>query len=88
MSRNVLRIDPGFVDHRRIEAILGEKAKTFFNQQIEKIPQALPDGLRQVQVDHIYSRVLVDFCKANGIPTLPQVLLEQQGRMFCASRGR
>lgn len=84
MPKNVLRIDPGFVHHRKIEALLGGEATAFINQQVSQIPLALPEGIRQVQVDHIYTKVLVGFCKKIAAPSLPQVLMQRKGNLFCS----
>lgn len=79
-----LFVDPGFVHHRKIEAILGPAGTEIITNEIARIPASTPPWRREVLIDHIYSRITLDFCGINGIKTLEQVLAEQRGRMFCS----
>ena len=69
-----LNIDPGFVHYRKIESFIGKHGINLVNAMVEKIPSGLPDYQPQLQVDHIYARVLVDICTINGIPPLIRAL--------------
>src|SRR6266852_5383761 len=62
-------IDPGFVHHRRIETILGAKGMKYVDGLIQRLP-ALPEWQRRVRIDHIYTRVMLDWCKANDVKSL------------------
>lgn len=84
MKEQTLIVDPGFVHHRKIESILGEIGSEIINQQIANIPLQTPDWRKEVIVDSVYSRVILDFCKVNGIKTLQQVLLDECGQLFCS----
>lgn len=82
--RSRMWVDPGFVHHRKIETVLGAQGSALVTQEIEKIPASTPDWRRSVLIDHIYSRVLLEFMAQVGIKTLEQVLAEQRGQMFCS----
>lgn len=84
MSEQKLIVDPGFVHHRKIQAILQAQGTDIINNQIAQIPATVPEWQKSVQIDHIYTRLLLQFCKINGINTLEQILLEQRGRLFCS----
>jgi hypothetical protein len=79
-----MRIDPGFVHHRKIQTLVGPAAVQVIDAAIAKLPQ-LPDPLRQVRVDHIYSDLLVAFCRKNDIPSLATVLGQGRARLFCST---
>ena len=79
-----LNIDPGFVHHRKIESFIGRHGINLVNAMVEKIPSGLPDYQRQLQVDHIYARVLVDSCAINGIPPLIRALAAEDVAAFCS----
>lgn len=84
MSKLKLTVDPGFVHHRKIEAILQETGTQIINQEISKIPLTTPEWRKNVVIDHIYTRVMLDFCSAIGVKTLDQVFLEESGHLFCS----
>lgn len=79
-----LGIDPGFVHHRKIQALLGPKAMAAINMLLAGIPDDAPDFIRSLQTDHAYARVLTDFCAINGVPTLAQLLGQQKGQLFAS----
>lgn len=91
MSKGVLNkklvVDPGFVNHRKIESILGEVGTRIINDRISEIPATTPDWRKEVVIDLIYSRVLLDFCEAIGIRTLEEALINQHapGHIFCSN---
>lgn len=74
-----LYVDPGFVNHRKIESILGKTGTEIFNKEISKIPSTTPDWRKEVVIDQIYSRVLLDFCNVLGLKTLEEALLTGYG---------
>jgi hypothetical protein len=79
-----LRIDPGFVHHRKILPLIGAAGEAAIDQQIAKLP-VLPEALRQVRIDHLYSDFLIGFCNALGAPTLGELLAKGNGRIFCST---
>jgi hypothetical protein len=84
MKDKILIVDPGFVHHRKIEAILGKIGTEIINQQIANIPLQTPDWRKEVLIDHLYSRLTLDFCRVNEIKTLQQVLLDECEQLFCS----
>lgn len=84
MSEKELVVDPGFVHHRKVETILQEGGTKVINQKISEIPATTPDWRKNVVIDHIYTRVMLEFCKGLKIKTLDQVLLEGNGHLFCS----
>lgn len=84
MSEKELIVDPGFVHHRKVETILQEGGTRLISQKISEIPATTPGWRKSVIIDHIYTRVMLEFCKALKIKTLDQVLLEGNGRLFCS----
>lgn len=78
-------IDPGFVNRRAIQTVLGEKGMGVVDDLIKRVPQDLPAGLRRVRVDHVYNSFLLKFCELNGIHTLGHVLAAGKGHMFCST---
>jgi hypothetical protein len=77
-------IDPGFVHHRRIEAIIVPAAMKHVDQAIKELPE-LPDWQRRVRIDHIYTRVMLDWCRVNEVKTLGAVIASGEGRIFCST---
>src|SRR4051794_25434484 len=59
-------IDPGFVHHSRVEAVVAQPGMDLINREIQALPD-LPEWMRHVRVDHIYTRALVAFCEAIGV---------------------
>ncbi|MEE3718091.1 hypothetical protein V2H45_15230 [Tumidithrix elongata RA019] len=55
------------------------------DEMLKSIPQDLPEGLREVRIDHVYNSVLLKFCELLGIKTLGQILSSGQGHMFCST---
>jgi len=79
-----LFVDPGFVHHRKIEAILGHTGTEIITNQIAQLPPSTPQWRREVLIDHIYCRTTLDFCGVIGIKSLEQLLAEHAGLMFCS----
>jgi hypothetical protein len=78
-------IDPGFVNRRLIETVLGPSGMGIIDELTKLLPQGLPEGLQRVRIDHIYKDVFLKFCEVNGVRTLGQVLAAGQGHMFCST---
>jgi len=84
-SRDLLHtIDPGFVNRRKIETLLGGKGMKIIDHLTSQLPQ-LADWQREVRIDHIYTQVMLDFCRVIKIKTLEVVLSSQCGTMFCST---
>ena len=77
-------IDPGFVHKRRIQTILGPPGMEIIDKMIAGIP-AVPDSQRELRIDHAYKDVLLEFCKANRVKSLEEVLAEQRDSMICST---
>jgi hypothetical protein len=77
-------IDPGFVNHRRIEAIVGPEGRAMIDRAIAQLP-ALPEGLRLVRIAGIYSEVMLAFCRVVGVRPLGRLMAERKGWMFCST---
>jgi hypothetical protein len=80
-----MAIDPGFVHHRKIETVLGPPGMEFVNRAIREVPANAPEHMRQLQIDHIYTRSLLALCDAMGVPTLAGLIGNEQGRLFCST---
>jgi hypothetical protein len=79
-----LHVDPGLIHHRKIEALLGESGSNVVSDLITRIPLSTPEWRKEVLVDQIYSRVLIDATGIWKIKTLEQLLAEQSGHLFCS----
>lgn len=77
-------IDPGFVHLRKIEAILGPASMRVLDNLIAQLPE-MPEWQRELRIDHIYTRAMLDFCKQFGIKSLEEILATRQERMFCST---
>lgn len=80
----VLIVDPGFVHHRKIEAILGKQGTEIINSEIARIPHQTPEWRKNVLIDHIYSRIILDFCKLIGIRTIEENVVNKNGHLMCS----
>ena len=79
-----LVIDPSFVHRRRVETIIGTRAMQLLDQMIRELPE-LPDGTRTVRIDHIYTRLMLEYCTANNVLTLEESLAENNYSLFCST---
>ena len=79
-----LTIDPGFVHKRRIQTVIGDGGISVIDKMIADLPDA-PEWMREVRIDHIYTRVMLDFCRVHEIKTLEQTLMDQRGDLFCST---
>jgi hypothetical protein len=78
-----LVIDPGFVNHRKIQTVIGKPGMEFIDLNIRTLPD-LPEWQKNVRVDHIYSEAVLLFCKRLGIQTLQHNLSAPKGRLVCS----
>jgi hypothetical protein len=79
-----MTIDPGFVNYRRIQTLLGQQGMQIIDDLIARIP-LMPEWQRQVRIDHVYTRVMLDFCSVIGVAPLEHLLALGKGRMFCST---
>jgi hypothetical protein len=77
-------IDPGFVNHRRIETILGDDGRQAINRAIAALP-AMPEWQKNVRIGHIYSDIMLTFCRVLEVPPLGRLVAERKGRLFCST---
>jgi hypothetical protein len=71
-----LSIDPGLVHHRKIHTVLGDAALAAVDAQIASMPADLPDHLKQLRIDHLYTRALVAYCERTNVPSLGMLLAQ------------
>jgi len=77
-------IDPGFVNQRRIQTILGSEGRSFIEQRIASLPP-MPDFQKATNINHIYSNVMLEFCRALEIRSLEELVATRKGRLFCST---
>ena len=80
-----LRIDPGFVNYRLAETLLGTTRMEQVNHRLERIPAGMPAGLRAGQVNHVFTRSVLSYCDETAVPGLAEWLCHREGEVFCAS---
>lgn len=80
-AQGCLTIDPGFVNHRLVESVVGPAGMSVIDQLTSALP-AQADWQREVRVDQIYTRVLLEVCRVVGAVTLSTMLKERRGRLF------
>jgi hypothetical protein len=81
-----LIIDPGFVNHRKIQTVIGKSGMELIDRGIRNLPE-LPEWQKNVRIDHIYSEVMLIFCETIGIRTLQFNLATGigLGQLFCSA---
>jgi hypothetical protein len=77
-------IDPGFVNRRLVQTIIGDASMKFVDQLIGQIP-SMPDRLYEVRINHAYCQVLLGFCEALNVKTLGELLASGNGHLFCST---
>lgn len=77
-------IDPGFVNDRRIQTIVGPEGRLLIESRIAAVP-SVPDWQKATIINHIYSNTMLQFCRAIGIRSLEEIIATQRGRMFCST---
>jgi len=79
-----LTIDPGFVNRRLVQTIVGDGGMSIIDSEIARIP-SLPGGIYEGRIDHAYTKVALNFTQINKIKTLSQLLADGNGRLFCST---
>lgn len=77
-------IDPGFVNRRLTETVLGQPGADLISQQIKALPD-MPDWQKETRIGHVYKDVTLAFCRVNKIKTLGEIIHNEKGRMFCST---
>ncbi|MFN9620354.1 MAG: hypothetical protein ACK55X_11645 [Synechococcaceae cyanobacterium] len=77
-------IDPGFVNRRAVQSVLGPAGIKVVDEMTTRLPPH-PEWQASIRLDHIYTDVMLAFCNVNRIPTLAQLLSAGAGRMFCST---
>lgn len=81
-----MSIDPGFVNHRKVQSVLGDEGIKLINDLISRnVSDKLPEGLKQTQIDHMYTKVILDFCKVAKIKTFGETYANKKGTLFCST---
>jgi len=81
-------IDPGFVNHRLVEAFVGGEGTHAISQKIAEIPPQTPDWQISVRTDHIFTRVALKVCEHLETPSLSQVVCGGEfrpGQIVCST---
>ena len=78
-----LVIDPGFVNHRKIQTVIGSPGMKFIDINIKNLPD-LPEWQKNVRIDHIYVEAVLEFCRSLGVQTLQQNLYARSGQLVCS----
>jgi hypothetical protein len=79
-----LSIDPGFVHRRKIQTIIGDGGMNVIDDMINRLPD-IPEWMRDVRIDHIYTRVMLEYCRINNVKTLEDALKCDEGELFCST---
>lgn len=78
-------IDPGFVNDRLVETVVGDHGSRLINEMVAQIPATTPDWQKRTRLNHIYTRVALEFCKTIGAPTLRKIMAERKGTLICST---
>jgi len=81
VADGTLTIDPGFVNHRKIETLIGSKGVGVIDSMMRDLPP-MPDWQREVRIDHIYTRVLLKICENTQTRPLRAVIGDRRGTVF------
>src|SRR5690606_37661125 len=79
-----LGIDPGMVNRRLIQTVLGEPGQREIDRRVSELP-ALREHLLEVRLDHIYTQTLLTFCEFMKVPPLGEILATERGALFCST---
>jgi hypothetical protein len=80
----LLTVDPGFVHHRKIETVIGRPGMQAVDGAIKALPD-LPEWMQAMRIAHIYTHMLLAFCRALPAPTLGELLAARKGTLFCST---
>jgi hypothetical protein len=78
-------IDPGFVNERLVETVVGEQAVAFINEQIRAIAPETPDWVRRSRIKHIYTRMALALCSKIGASSLRAAIADGRGQLVCST---
>jgi hypothetical protein len=80
-------IDPGLVNHRRVETFLGTSGMRVVDRLVADLP-TLPDWQRTIRIDHIYTTVALEKCRILQTPTLSAICAQSSpcpGTVICST---
>jgi hypothetical protein len=78
-------IDPGFVNFRLVETVVGAVGTAEINRLVSTIPPGTPDWQMRNRLNHVYTRVALAFCTAIPAPTIRESLATQKGTLVCST---
>jgi hypothetical protein len=61
-------IDPGFVNRRLVQTVIGDAGMKLVDRLIGQIPP-MPTALWEVRINHAYSQVLLGLCESLKVKT-------------------
>jgi hypothetical protein len=79
-----LTIDPGFVHRRKIQTILGQPGMTIVDNMVGRLP-LMADWQREVRIDHVYTSVMLEYCRIHQAKTLEEILIHGGDNLFCST---
>lgn len=77
-------IDPGFVNRRLAQTVIGDAGMKLVDQLIRQIPR-MPAALYEARINHAYSQILLTLCQALKVKTLGELLASGNGHLFCST---
>lgn len=85
-------IDPGFVNRRKIQTLLGTTGMRYIDEDIRRLPP-LPDWELRLRINYIYTRIFLLFCNELRVKPLQNILASslqdtlatQTNRLFCST---
>ena len=78
-------LDPGFVNFRLVETVVGAAGTAEINRLVATIPASTPDWQMRTRLNHVYTRVALAFCAHIPAPTLREVLANRKGPLVCST---
>lgn len=71
-------IDPGFVNHRLVETFIGPSGMALVTQMMAEVPPNTPDWNMSVRLDHAYTRVALEVCRASKTSSLGELVRQPE----------
>ena len=78
-------IDPGFVNFRLVETVVGAVGTGEINRLIATIPSGTPDWQMRMRLNHVYTRVALAYCSHVPAPSLRETLANKKGTLVCST---
>jgi hypothetical protein len=78
-------IDPGFVNFRLVETVVGGLGTEEINRLTANLPAGTPDWQKRTRLNHIYTRVALAFCTHIPAPSLREILASGKGTLVCST---